>query len=86
MIAEVVVAAFEEGERPAGGGAHAVAVRPFDDAVGGGEGGAADGIVFGAGPESEDDEIGMMILPPKGVENVLLRNPKNRIDGIVWRV
>jgi hypothetical protein len=47
----------------------------------GGEGGPADGVVLGAGPETEDDEIGMMILPPEWVADVLLRNPENGRDG-----
>jgi len=45
------------------------------------EGGSANGIVFGAGPESKNDEIGMMILPPERIADVLLRNPENRRDG-----
>ena len=78
-VAKVVEAAFSVGGKTAGGSAHAVTIGTFDDVGGGGEGGSADGVVFGSGPEAEDDEIGMMILPPKGVSNVLLRNPKNRI-------
>ena len=58
MVAEVVEAAFCVGEESAGGGAHAVAIGPFDDVGGGGEGGSADGVVLGASPEAENDEVG----------------------------
>ena len=79
MVAEVVEPAFGVGEESAGGGAHAVAIGPFDDVGGGGEGGEANGVVLGAGPEAKDDEIGFLGLPPDWVADVLLRNPKNRI-------
>jgi len=63
------------------------------------KGGSANGIVFGAGPETKDDEIGMMILPPEWVADVTLRNPEDgqfgrfrisdfgmrkRIWGVTW--
>ena len=80
-VAEVVEATFSVGEETAGGGAHAVAIGTFDDVRCGGEGGAANGVVFWAGPEAEDDEIGFLGLPPTGVTNVLLGNPENRRDG-----
>ena len=78
-VAKVVEAAFSIGEETAGGGAQAVAIGAFDYAGCGREGGAADGGVLGSGPEAKDDEIGMMILPPEWIVDVLLRNPENRI-------
>ena len=59
-VAKVVEAAFCVGEETAGGGAHAIAVGAFDDMGCGGQGGAANRVVFGAGPEAEDDEIGFL--------------------------
>ena len=78
-VAEVVKATFSVGEETAGGSAHAIAIGAFDDVGGGGEGSSAYEVVFWAGPETEDNEIGMMILPPERVSNVLLRNPEDRI-------
>ena len=69
-VAKVVEATFCIGEKAAGSGAHAVAIGPFDDVGCGGQGGAADGVVLGTGPEAEDDEIGLLGLPPTGVTNV----------------
>jgi len=69
-VAEVVEASFCIGEESAGGGAHAIAIGTFDDVGRGGEGGTADGVVLGSGPETEDDEIGLLGLPPTGVTNV----------------
>ena len=86
MVAEVVEPAFGVGEESAGGGAHAVAIGPFDDVGGGGKSGLADGVVLGAGPEAEDDEIGMMILPPEWVADVRGRRPENGRGEMVWRV
>jgi len=63
-IAEVVEATLSVGKETAGGSAHAVAIGTFDDVGGGGESGAADGVVFWAGPEAEDDEIGFLLSPP----------------------
>ena len=80
-VAEVVEPAFDVGWKTAGGSAHAIAIGTFDDVGCGREGGSANGIVFGAGPESKNDEIGMMILPPERIADVLLRNPENRRDG-----
>lgn len=85
-VAEVVEATFSIGEETAGGGAHAVAIGAFDDVRRGGKGGSANGIVFGAGPETEDNEIRLMGLPPDGVSNVEGGRPENGISGIVWRV
>jgi hypothetical protein len=45
------------------------------------EGGTAGGVVFGTGPETEDNEIGLLGLPPGWVADVLLGNPENRRDG-----
>ena len=78
-VAEVVEAPFCISKKSTGGSAHAVAIGAFDDVGCSREGGSSDWVVFGAGPETEDDEIGMMILPPEWVADVLLRNPENRI-------
>ena len=69
-VTEVVEATFSVGEETAGGSAHAIAIGAFDDVGGGGEGGAAYEVVFWAGPEAKDDEIGFLGLPPTGVTNV----------------
>ena len=76
-VAEVVEATFRVDEETAGGGAHAVAIGPFDDAWCGGEGGEADGVVFWAGPEPEDDEIGFLGLPPEWVADVRGGRPED---------
>ena len=78
-VAEVVEAAFCVGEETTGCGAHAVAIGTFDDAGCGGDGGSSDGVVLGSGPESKDDEIGLLGLPPLIVSNLGLGNPKNRV-------
>ena len=80
-VAKVVEAALGVGKETAGGGAHAIAIGAFDDVGCGKEGGAADGVVFGTGPETEDHEIGFLGLPPDWVADVLLGNPENRRDG-----
>ena len=80
-VAKVVEAAFCVGEETAGGSAHAVAIGTFDDVGCGGESGSADGVVLGSGPESKNDEIGFVGLPPERIADVLLRNPENRRDG-----
>ena len=80
-VAEVVEAKFCIGEKTTGGGAHAVAIGPFDDAGCGKEGGSADRVVFGSGPESENDEIGLLGLPPKWIAYVGGGRPENRRDG-----
>lgn len=69
-VSKVVEAAFSVGEETAGSGAHAIAIGPFNDVWCGGESGPADGIVFGAGPETEDDEIGLLGLPPEWIADV----------------
>ena len=78
-VAEVIEPAFGVGEETTGSGAHAIAIGALDDMGCGREGGAADGIVLGASPETEDDEIGFMGLPPDGVTNVEGGRPENRI-------
>ena len=98
-VAKVVEAAFCVGEETAGGGAHAVAIGAFDYAGCGREGSSADGVVFRTGPEAEDDEIGLLGLPPEWIADVLLRNPEDgqfgrfrisdfgmrkRIWGVTW--
>ena len=80
-VAEVVKATFSVGEKSTGCGAHSVTIGTFDDMRGGGEGGAANVVVLGTGPESENDEIGYLGLPPERVADVLLRNPENGRDG-----
>ncbi|NBT48517.1 MAG: hypothetical protein EBT07_12010, partial [Actinobacteria bacterium] len=60
-----------------GGSAHAIAIGAFDDVGGGREGSASDRVVFGAGPETENDEIGMMILPPFFISNLGRRGPED---------
>ena len=78
-VAEVVEAAFCVGEETTGCGAHAIAIGSFDNVGCGREGGPADGVVFGSGPEAEDDEVGLLGLPPLIVSNLGLGNPKNRV-------
>ena len=80
-VAKVVEAAFSVGGETAGGSAYAVAIGAFGDVGGGGEGGEADGVVLGTGPKSEDDEIGLVGLPPERIAGVLLRNPENGRGG-----
>ena len=84
-VAEVVEPAFDVGWKTAGGSAHAIAIGAFDDAGCSREGGTTDRVVLGAGPESKDDEIGFVGLPPEWIADVLLRNPDNGRGGMVWR-
>ena len=84
-VAEVVEPAFDVGWKTAGGSAHAIAIGSFDNVGCGGEGSTTDRVVLGTGPKSEDDEIGFFGLPPEGIADVLLRNPENGRDGMVWR-
>ena len=63
-VAEVVVAPARIGAKAAGGGTHAVAIGPFDDARSGAQGGTADGVIFGASPKTQDHEIRGLALPP----------------------
>jgi len=80
-VAEVVEASFCISKKSTGGSAHAVAISAFDDVGCSKEGGSADGVVLGTGPETEDHEIGFLGLPPDWVADVLLGNPENRRDG-----
>ena len=80
-VAEVVEAAFSVGEEITGGSAHAIAIGTFDDAGCGRQCSTPDGVVLGTGPETEDDKIGFVGLPPTWVADVLLRNPENGRDG-----
>ena len=80
-VTKVVEASFCVGEETTGGAAHAIAIGAFDDVGCGRESSSAGRVVFWTGPETEDDEIGMMILPPEWVADVPLRNPKNGRDG-----
>ena len=63
-VAKVVEATFSVSEETAGSGAHAVAIGSFDNVGCGREGGAADGVVLGTSPDSENDEIGHLLSPP----------------------
>lgn len=80
-VAEVVEPAFCVGKETAGGSTHAIAIGAFDDVGCGREGSSADRVVLGAGPETKNDEIGFVGLPPERIADVLLRNPENRRDG-----
>ena len=80
-VAEVVEPTFSVGEETAGSGAHAVAIGAFDDAWGGGECSTTNRVVLGASPEAEDNEIGLLGLPPEWIADVLLRNPENGRGG-----
>ena len=68
----------------AGCGAHAIAVRPLDDAGGGGEGGPPNGIVFGSGPKAQDHKIRLLVLPPGRVANIRRGGPEDRAWGWLW--
>lgn len=69
-IAKVVETTFGVSEETAGGGPHAVAIGTFDDMRCGGEGGSAHGVVLGTGPESKNNEIGFLGLPPLHISNL----------------
>jgi len=78
-VAKVVEATFSVGKETAGSGAHAVAIGAFDDVGCGRESSSAGRVVLGSSPETENDEIGLLGLPPERIEDVLLRKPENRI-------
>ena len=80
-VTKVVEAAFCVCEEPTGGSTHAIAIGALDDVGCGREGSATDRVVLGTSPESENDEIGFLGLPPEWIADVLLRNPENRRDG-----
>ena len=80
VVAEVVEPAFSVGEKTAGGSAHAIAIGALDDVGCGREGSAADRVVFWAGPETEDHEIGFVGLPPEWIADVRGRRPENGGD------
>ena len=82
-VAEVVEAAFRICKKTTGGSAHAVAIGSFDDAGCGREGSSADRVVLGAGPETKNDEIRLLGLPPLLVSNLGRGGPENRI---IWNV
>ena len=63
-VAEVVEATFCISKKSTGGSAHAVAIGAFDDMGCSRKGSSANGVVFGASPEAEDDEIGHLLSPP----------------------
>ena len=76
-VAKVVEPAFCVGEETAGSGAHAVAIGAFDNLRCGGKGGSADRVILGSSPETEDDQIGMMNLPPFFISNLGCRGPED---------
>ena len=76
-VAKIVEATFSVGEETTGSGAHAVAIGAFDDVGCSRKGGSTDRVVFGTGPETEDDEIGMMILPPFFISNLGRGGPED---------
>ena len=80
VVAEVVEPAFSVGEKTAGGSAHAIAIGALDDVGCGREGSAADRVVFWAGPETENDEIGIVAMPPEWVADVRGGRPENGGD------
>ena len=80
-VAEVVEPAVGVGGKTAGGSAHAVAIGAFDDVGCGRESSSADGVILGTGPESEDNEIGLLGLPPAGVADVGGRRPEDGRGG-----
>jgi len=87
VVAKVVIASPRISLQTTGSGTHAIAIGSLDDAGGGGEGGAANGIIFWPSPETEDDEIRFLALPPRGVADVGGRGPDNRVlGGDGWRV
>jgi len=76
-VAKVVEATFCVGEETARSGAHAIAIGAFDDMGCSRKGGTAHEVVLGTGPETEDHEIGMMILPPFFISNLGRRGPED---------
>ena len=80
-VTEVVEATFRICKKTTGCGAHAIAIGAFDDAGCRRECSTTDGVVLGTGPESEDDQIGFVGLPPEWIADVLLRNPENGRGG-----
>ena len=76
-VAEVVEATFCISKESTRGSAHAVAIGAFDDMGCSRKGGSANGVVLGSGPETEDNEIGLLELPPTGVTNVEGARPED---------
>jgi hypothetical protein len=69
-IHPVVMPSADIQTKATGSGAHAVAIGSLDDPVRGRESGAPNGVVFGAGPEAKDDEIGFVGFPPRWIADV----------------
>ena len=80
-VTEVVKATFRICKKTTGCGAHAIAIGAFDDAGCGRKSSASNRVVLGAGPETEDNEIGVLGLPPEWVSNVGGGRPENGRDG-----
>ena len=76
-VAEVVEATFRVGEETTGGSTHSIAIGTLDDVGCSRKGGSADGVVLGASPETEDNEIGMMGLPPDWVADFRVGRPED---------
>ena len=80
-VAEVVEATFCVGEETTGGSPQAVAIGTFDDVGCGRKSSASDRVVLGTSPETEDNEIGLLGLPPEWIADVGGRGPENGMDG-----
>ena len=76
-VTKVVEAAFCVCEEPTGGSTHAIAIGALDDVGCGREGSASDRVVLGTSPESENDEIGFLGLPPLLVSNLGRGRPED---------
>ncbi len=79
-VAEVVEATFCISKKSTGGSAHAVAIGAFDDMGCSRKGSSAYRVVFGAGPEAEDDEVEFLGLPPEWVADVRGGRPEDWKD------
>ena len=76
-VTEVVEPTFSVGEETAGGSTHAVAIGSFNNVGCGREGRSADGVVLRASPETENDEIRLLGLPPEWIADVGGRGPED---------
>ena len=76
-VAEVVEATFCISKKSTGGSAHAVAIGTLDDMGCSRESSASDRVVLGTSPETEDNEIGLLGLPPLFVSNLGRGGPED---------